>query len=319
MGYKLTVETTTTTTTTGWLFDNYALKDKMVLWIKERNGNVKRLEHSWTPSIYVASFFKSDLKLLIQDNQIVSLIKGYDFVEKYECPRDMEKREVLKLTLNDSSQIIKLSKNIEKHCKKFGQYRLYNVDILKEQSYLYEHDVFPIGIYNILKENCKKNVFTLKWILNNDNIHSFDYIIPNFRTLSFDIISSKKLSSCNKAFDVKIQSFILKIKDNEMSDKEKIEIFKNDETESILEFSSEIKKIDPDIILTSNGDQTLFPYLFHRSKINNIIKELKLNLNREQLRNFIQNDSKYPSHHHLYHTVGLIFDLKHSIYTVEFI
>jgi DNA polymerase I len=294
MGYKLTLETTTTTTT-GWLFDNYALKDKMVLWIKERDGNVKRLEHSWTPSIYVASFFKSDLKLLIQDNQIISLIKGYDFVEKYECPRDMEKREVLKLTLNDSSQIIKLSKNIEKHCKKFGQYRLYNVDILKEQSYLYEHDIFPIGIYNILKENCKKNVFTLKWILNNDNIHSFDYIIPNFRTLSFDIISSKKLSSCNKAFDAKIQSFILKIKDNEMSDKEKIEIFKNDETESILEFSSEIKKIDPDIILTSNGDQTLFPYLFHRSKINNIIKELKLNLNREQLHNFVQNDSKFSS------------------------
>jgi DNA polymerase, archaea type len=292
MGYKLTVETTTTT---GWLFDNYALKDKMVLWIKERNGNVKRLEHSWTPSIYVASFFKSDLKLLIQDNQIISLIKEYDFVEKYECPRDMEKREVLKLTLNDSSQIIKLSKNIEKHCKKFGQYRLYNVDILKEQSYLYEHDIFPIGIYNILKENCKKNVFTLKWILNNDNIHSFDYIIPNFRTLYFDIVSSKKLSSCNKTFDAKIQSFILKIKDNEMFDKEKIEIIKNDETESILEFSSEIKKIDPDIILTSNGDQTLFPYLFHRSKINNIIKELKLNLNREQLHNFIQNDSKFSS------------------------
>jgi DNA polymerase, archaea type len=291
----LTVETTTTTTTTvGWLFDNYALKDKMILWIKERNGNVKRLEHSWTPSIYVASFFKSDLKLLIQDNQILSLIKEYNFVEKYECAGDTEKREVLKLTLNDSSQIIKLSKNIEKHCKKFGQYRLYNVDILKEQSYLYEHDIFPIGMYNILKENYKKNIFTLKWILNNDNIHSFDYIIPNFRTISFDIIFSKKLSSCNNVFDAKIQSFILKIKDDEMFDKEKIEISKNDETEAILEFSSEIKKIDPDIILTSNGDQILFPHLFHRSKINNIVNELKLNLNREKP-HFIQNDIGWAS------------------------
>ena len=44
MRHELTIESTSTIT--GWLFDNYALKDKMILWIKERNGNVKRLEHS---------------------------------------------------------------------------------------------------------------------------------------------------------------------------------------------------------------------------------------------------------------------------------
>ena len=96
-------------------------------------------------------------------------------------------------------------------------------------------------------------------------------------------------------FDVKIQSFIIKINDNETCNKEEIEISKNDETETILEFSSEIKKIDPDIILTTNGDQILFPYLFHRSKINNIVNKLKLNLNREQSQNFIQNDNESPS------------------------
>lgn len=293
MRHELTIETTSTIT--GWLFDNYALKDKMILWIKERNGNVKRLEHSWTPSIYVASFLKSDLKLLIHDNQILSLIKEYNFVEKYECPRDTEKKEVLKLTLNDSSQTIRLAKNLENRCKKFGHYRLYNVDIAKEQSYLYEHDIYPIGIYNILKKNCGKNISILKWILNNDNIYSFDYAIPDFKTLSFDIVSNKKLSSCNNAFDIKIQSFVLKIKDNEIWNKEKIEISENNETETILEFFSEIKKIDPDIILTLNGDQILFPYLFHRSKINNIVNELKLNLNREQSHNFIYHESKCSS------------------------
>ena len=191
--HELNIENTTTTT--GWLFDNYALKDKMILWIKEINGNVKRLEHSWTPSIYVASYFKSDLRLLIQDNQILSFVKEYDFVKKYEHPGDFEKKEVLKLTLNDSFQIIKLAKKIEKHCKKFGQYRLYNVDIIKEQSYLYEHDIYPVGIYDLEKKDYEKNDFTFKWSLNNDNIHSFDYIIPNFKTLSFEIISKKELSS----------------------------------------------------------------------------------------------------------------------------
>lgn len=129
--------------------------------------------------------------------------------------------------------------------------------------------------------------------MNNDNIHSFDYTIPNFKTLSFEIISKNK--SLWKPFDVKIQSFIIKTSDNETRNKEEIEISKNDETETILKFSSEIKKIDPDIILTSNGDQILFPYLFYRSKINNIVNNLKLNLNREQSRNFIQNDCEFTS------------------------
>jgi hypothetical protein len=46
--------TATNTAATGYLYDNYTAKDKMILWIKEKNGNVKRLEHSWIPSIYVA-------------------------------------------------------------------------------------------------------------------------------------------------------------------------------------------------------------------------------------------------------------------------
>jgi hypothetical protein len=242
----------TTETTTGWLFDNYALKDKMVLWIKEKNGNVKRLEHSWTPSVYVASYFKSDLKLLIQNNQILPFIKEYDFVEKYEYPGDSKKREVLRLALNDSFQTHKLAQNIEKHCKRFGQYRLYNVDILKEQSYMYEHDVYPTGIYDITRCSNKKNDTTLRWILKNDDIGSFDYTIPSFKILSFKIHSKKE--SQWKTFDDKIQRLTIKINgDNDIHTEEEIEISKNDETETLLEFFL-IKKNAPDIITTSNGD-----------------------------------------------------------------
>ncbi len=34
------------------LFDIYHIKDKVVLWIKEKNGHTKRVEHPWSPSIY---------------------------------------------------------------------------------------------------------------------------------------------------------------------------------------------------------------------------------------------------------------------------
>ena len=282
-----------TETTKGCLFDNYALKDKMVLWIKEKNGNAKRLEHDWTPSIYVASCFKSDLKTLVQNSQILPFIKEYDFVEKYEYPGCSKKTEVLKLTLNDSFQIFKLAENIEKHCKRFGQYRLYNVDITREQSYIYEHDIYPTGIYDVEKRNVKNSSIMLKWNLNNDSICSFDYSVPSLKTLSFKITPKEK-PQWNAYGGGKIHSITIMSNDGigDTHNKEEIEISKNDETETILGFSSEIKRIDPDMIITSNGDQILFPYLFYRSKTNSVVDELKLSLNREQSQNLNQNNTE---------------------------
>ena len=68
--------TMTTQTITGRLFDNYALKDKTILWRKEKNGNLKRLEHDWTPSVYVAPYFESDLKLLCKTTKFHHLLNN---------------------------------------------------------------------------------------------------------------------------------------------------------------------------------------------------------------------------------------------------
>ena len=141
-------------TMNGWLFDIYHQKDRMILWIKEREGNVKRLEYLWSPSIYVASDLKSDLVDLVGNSKISSLIKEYQFEYKFEYPSsvtvDKRKRNVtLRLTLSDSLQILNLAKRIEKLSIRFGHYRLYNVDISPEQSFLYEKDLYPLGLYNI--------------------------------------------------------------------------------------------------------------------------------------------------------------------------
>ena len=58
----------------------------MILWIKQKKGDVKRLEYPWLPSLYVASDLKKDLSALLDDNRILSLIKGYEFEVKFEYP-----------------------------------------------------------------------------------------------------------------------------------------------------------------------------------------------------------------------------------------
>jgi DNA polymerase-2 len=256
----------------------------MVLWIKEKNDDegVKRLEYPWSPSIYVAADIKPELNSLIRNSHISSFVKEFEFKEKHEYPSEQDKKEILKLTVNDSSQIATLAKNIENLCSRFGHYRLYNVDVSPEQSFLYERDIYPLGLYNIEEKPAGQNGVNLYHLVNDksDSIDSFDYIIPNFRFLSFDMISEKK-TIANDLND-KISKIKVVLFDKDNNDvKEKFSIMGDTELETILEFAYEINRIDPDIILTTGGDQFLFPHLFQRAKANGIETQLLINLNRE--------------------------------------
>ncbi len=267
----------------GWLFDIYHLKDRMVLWVKEKNdyARVKRLECRWSPSICVASDIKSELSSLTRNSQISPFVKEFEFIEKHEYPSEQSKKEILKLTVNDSSQISTLAKNIENLCSRFGHYRLYNVDVSPEQSFLYENDIYPLGLYDIEERPAGPNGLNSYHLINDksDNIDSFDYIVPNFRFLSFDIIPEKKTIT-NDPND-KISKIMVVSFDKDDDVKEKFSIMEDTELETILVFAYEINRIDPDIILTTGGDQFLFPHLFNRAKANGIETQLLILLNRE--------------------------------------
>ncbi|MGN6614659.1 MAG: DNA polymerase domain-containing protein [Candidatus Nitrosocosmicus sp.] len=310
--------TTTTTTTTasaltneiGYLFDIYHIKDKVILWIKENNGNVRMLEYLWPAYFYVVSDEKFELTRLLNNKQILSLLKEYEFVNRFEHPSDHKKRQALKLVLDDSSQLNTLATRIENICARFGHYRLYNIDILPEQSFLYEKELYPLGLCNekVTLER-QTNDLSSRLSIDNENnnkdnkntIDSFDYVIPNFKFLSFDIVSDKKsVTTTGKianSIDNKIQAIVVNVfnKENKNSNtnEENLLVSKNDESETLLEFSYHVKKLDPDIILTKGGDQLLFPYLLNRAKVNEIELQLLTNLNRETNPDFIM--AKYRS------------------------
>ena len=272
--------------TNGWLFDICHIKDRMILWIKLKEGDIKRLEYPWLPSIYVASDLKKDLSALLDDNRILSLIKGHEFEVKFEYPSSISKdcknkKEVLKLTLADSFSILNLARRIEKLSTRFGRYRLYNVDISPEQAFLYEKELYPLGLYNI-----ERNISNLEGseryqITNdkNDGIDSFEYAIPELRFLSFELISEKK--SITSDFRDVILKIKIRVFNNDTIVKETFSVYEENELETLLEFAYEINRIDPDIILTMGGDQYLFPHLLYRARANKIENQLLANLNRE--------------------------------------
>ena len=271
----------------GWLFDIYHIKDQMVLWIKQKEGDIKRLEYPWSPSIYVASNLKKDLSALLDDNKILSMIKGHTFETKFECPSSISndcknKNEVLKLILADSFNILNLAKRIEKLSTRFGHYRLYNVDISPEQVFLYEKELYPLGIYNVeINISNIEGLFERYQIINdkNDSIDSYEYVIPELKFLSFELISEKR--SIVNGFRDKIPKIKVLLFNNYTTAKEVFFVDKGNELETLLEFAYEINRIDPDIILTTGGDQFLFPHLLYRAKVNKVEYQLLGNLSRE--------------------------------------
>ena len=244
----------------GWLFDAYALNGSMIFWIKKENSSttIRVEDKNWNHKIYVASE-KPLLKSVIENNEILSMVKEYHFISKYELITDTKKSQVLELELKDPTYSLKLAKKIEK-MGRFGQSRLYNVDILPEQSYFYEHDVFPLM-------KCKAHVSnsTLNWIDNEDDVWSTEYELPLFNNIHLKVYPKTKEGMIPRFTDV---IALVSIQKGDTS-KDTIYI-QGSEIDILYQLVKEVEQINPDFILTEYGDSFTFPYLTHRSEINQV-------------------------------------------------
>ncbi|AIF82091.1 DNA polymerase elongation subunit (family B) [Candidatus Nitrososphaera evergladensis SR1] len=253
-------------TVKGWLLDAYPSEDKMVFWVKQENGKTIRLESSWTPSIYVATDNKSDFSAILHDPELPSMVRAHEVVSRYERVIDREESKVLRLELSKSSVATRLAERIEL-LGPFGKFRLYNVDLLPAQSYLYEHELFPLAY-------CEVNPSSpvLKWDVL-DDVWSTDYTVPDLKILNLDVSLRKEAKL--PRFSDKVASITLAGKDGK-----KIMVEAKSEIEIFQALEREIARIDPDFILVQDGDSFVFPYLIHRAAENGV----SLSLSRESTR-----------------------------------
>ena len=251
----------------GWLFDAYPLNGNMIFWIKKSNSatTIRVEDKKWNHKIYVASDMFL-LKSLIENNEILSMIKEYNFVSRYELITNIKKSQVLELELNDSTYSLKLAKKIER-IGRFGQFRLYNVDVLPEQSYFYEHNIFPLM-------KCKVHVSnsTLNWIDNEDDVWSTEYELPLFNNILLKVYPKINEGRIPRFTDVIALVSIQKGDTNK-----DIIYIQGSEIDILYQLVNEVEKINPDFILTESGDSFTFPYLIYRSEIN----QVELVLDRE--------------------------------------
>jgi DNA polymerase, archaea type len=265
----------------GWILDLYTESPgKMVVWLKLESGETRRLVDRWAPSIFVASDSRQDLADLEKG-------KGRDFswsrrVMRYERATDRSESEVLELVVDDAKRLASVAEGVERS-RPFGTYRLYNVDVSPEQMYLYENDLFPLAYCDVTE-----TPDGLNWDIQ-DNIWSCEYDVPSLRSVDIDVVV-RKSGKMAKVSDP-IGWVSLRGGDGSVSS-----IDGGSEEDKILGLVEQVRKLDPDLVFTSDGDSFVLPYLAARAAANGIPDRLRIDRDESVLEAPAKKGSSYFSY-----------------------
>ncbi|MGH9920545.1 MAG: DNA polymerase domain-containing protein, partial [Nitrososphaerales archaeon] len=243
----------------GWILDLYSESPgKMVVWLKLENGETRRLVDRWAPSVFVASDSRQDLADLEKG-------RGREFsltrrVMKLERATDVRESEVLELVVDDAKKLVPLAEAVERS-RPFGAYRLYNVDVPPEQTYLYENDLFPLAYCEVSETSDG-----LSWDIQ-DDIWACEYEVPELRSLEVEV-AVERSGKMAKVSDP-VRSISLKGGGGSVS-----RLDGGSERDKILGLVEEVRRLDPDLVFTSDGDAFVLPYLVSRAAANDVSERL---------------------------------------------
>ena len=218
----------------GRLFDLYPLESSMILWIREEDGRLRRLEDPFRPRFY-AQGKKSDLLDLFHALQRSRRAAGCQWTRKKEFWSG-EEMEVIEIEVVDSEHYAQLPRVLPPWEEKMT---FYNCDIPLPQTYLYEKKIFPTG--RCLVEVEGNRVFEIHpdpsesvWIEDED--------MPDLRVMELrmdgDSVRKKSLLLECEGYRVEM------------------------ETIDVGEVEKFLRHFDPDMILSDGGDASLLPLLF---------------------------------------------------------
>ena len=245
----------------GWILDLYpGNPGEMVVWLKLENGEAIRLVDRWSPSIFIGADNKSDFGVPLQ-------ILHDDFewtrpVHKRERGSDSAESEVVEARLKDARREQQVAGRTER-LGPFGTFRVYNADVPPNQTYLYEHDIFPMAFCEVEQDRER-----LRWELK-DSVWEYEYSVPKLRKVRLEVGMEQKGNL--PRFSDRVSSISLG------SDDGKVVIEGKSEADKLIELMKTIREADPDFVLTGDGDTFLFPYLIKRAEANG----LALALDRE--------------------------------------
>ena len=252
----------------GWILDLYpGNPGEMVVWLKREDGQAVRLVDHWSPSIFIAASSMTDLGAPLK--VVGSELAWTRPARKFEKVTDAERSDVMEARVKDARKAQQVAGRIER-LGPFGAYRLYNADVPPSQSYLYEHDIFPLARCEVTQAGD-----TLQWDLD-DDVRAYDYAVPNLRKVKVDVDIVKEGRIAR--FTDRIRTITLE------GDAGRVTIDDGGEADKLLELVRAVREADPDFVLSTDGDTFLFPYLIRRAEAGGVADRLTLDRDGTVLR-----------------------------------
>ncbi len=297
----------------GWLFDVSTSSNGVILWVKTvKEQKIVKIFHDFCPEFFAVpkKHMGKDFKRLKSILKSHHDVKGVRICEKYVKLEDHKKTNIFGVSVVKPSVFKKTIKAIDE----IGLFTLYNTDLPIAQMYFYVNDLFPMSLCNFkVKPKKEKNadgrsMQLLSIDLKDDNEKLF-YDLPPLKSVWLDIkIEQHGMRSYFNDPLVYAEVSIVENDENNVpradgQKKRTILIDEADEAETIKKISKVIEKLNPDIILTSGGDEFVFPYLVARASVNRVSRDLYLSRNKTPLKNCIFNLSGNSDH---YMTYGII-------------
>ena len=239
----------------------------MVVWLKREDGEAVRLVDRWSPSIFVGTDNKADFAVPL--HTVREDFEWARSAQRREKVTDSETSEVLEVKLKDATKAQQVAGRIER-LGPFGTFRLYNADVPPAQSYLYEKDLFPLARCEVEQKDGG-----LQWRLE-DDVWAYEYDAPGLRKVKLEVEVAKE--GRLPRFTDRLRAVTLE------SDNGKVTVDGATEADKLLGLVQALEDADPDIILTSDGDTFLFPYLVKRAQASGMASRLILDRDRSATR-----------------------------------
>lgn len=240
----------------GYLFDIYHSEQKIYLWIKSESGELKLFVDEYFPIIY-ANASPNILKKLVK--------RFYELDALAEIPTFTEKRlfyqnksiPVLKLVISKPQLLPKITNKL---FNLYGKYDIYHSDIEITTGYMVEKKIYPLAYLTIEYEVSKNKLNQIKTIKSLTDINELDYEIPELRAISLYLEKSHRhpFSENTLIVETTEQAY-------EIPTKNGISLIQN--------LNQIFLKHNPDIVLSSFGDQVIFPHLFKTAQENHLTTE----------------------------------------------
>ncbi|KXH70894.1 MAG: hypothetical protein AM326_12210 [Candidatus Thorarchaeota archaeon SMTZ-45] len=247
---------------TGWLLDCSVDQEKqaLTLWIKSEGKTKGYTYRGFQPSVYVSTdlmrsmnWSKNDiLHAVLEHPKVVHT----EIVRKYTSVYDAERSPVLQVFTTPDAQ-----REVARDLEKLPGATVFHADIDPVHQFFIAKDMFAFG--RVEFELRGDEIVDVECL---DERENPKYEIPELEELGFEVFVDTeqifpRMEDGIHHIEVYYRGETIRIEDEE-------------ERSILYRFQRIIDKIDPDVIFTRRGDESLFRYLSLRAKVNGM--ELKL-------------------------------------------